>query len=109
MQPKEPSRTAWGAARHRAVHQLMEGGAVFKDRFAVPILGGEISESHADPLSREDDNSPGTRALSELGYASVENLSGFDLAERFPGPEFAAAARAAGKGRSGAHVLYAST
>jgi len=291
MQPKEPSRTAWGAARHRAVHQLLDGGAVFKDPFAMPILGGEISESHADPLSREDDNSPGTRALrffiaarsayaeakladavanrvvsqlvvlgagfdtfalrnpfgtrlrvfevdhpatqawkrerlaamgiaipewlsftgvdfehesfserllangfdpsrrsfvfwlgvtmyltgetvdaalaavagwrgggeivfdyaepfsadmsegaraarealaqrvaaigepiiglmeldslhsrlSELGYAKVEDLSGFDLAERFLGPEFAAAAKAAGRGRSGAHVLYAST
>lgn len=63
MQPKEPSRTAWGAARHRAVHQLLDGGAVFKDPFAVPILGGVISESHADPLSREDDGHPGTRAL----------------------------------------------
>jgi methyltransferase (TIGR00027 family) len=63
MQPKEPSRTAWGAARHRAVHQLLDGGAVFDDPFAVPILGGDIGESHGDPLSREDDNHPGTRAL----------------------------------------------
>jgi hypothetical protein len=29
MQPKEPSRTAWGAARHRAVHQLTEDGRIF--------------------------------------------------------------------------------
>jgi len=63
MQPKEPSRTAWGAARHRAVHQLVDGGAVFKDPFAVSILGGEIGDTHEDPLSREDDNHPGTRAL----------------------------------------------
>jgi len=291
MQPKEPSRTAWGAARHRAVHQLLDGGAVFTDSFAVPILGGEASELHADPLAPEDDSHPGTRALrffiaarsayaearladavakrgvsqlvvlgagfdtfalrnpfgtglrvfevdhpatqawkrerlaaigvavpewltfadvdferesfaerlaatgfdpaqrsfvfwlgvsmylttdavdatlasvagwagggeivfdyaeppspemsegaraardalaqrvaaigepliglmepdllhsrlSELGYTRVEDLSGFDLAERFLGPEYAAAARAAGRGRSGAHVLYAST
>jgi O-methyltransferase involved in polyketide biosynthesis len=61
MQPKEPSRTAWGAARHRAVHQLVDGGAVFKDPFAVSILGGEIGDTHEDPLSREDDNHPGTR------------------------------------------------
>ena len=33
------SRTALGAARHRALHQLLEAGAVFSDPLAVPILG----------------------------------------------------------------------
>lgn len=36
---------------------------MFKDPFAVSILGGEIGDTHEDPLSREDDNHPGTRAL----------------------------------------------
>ena len=45
------------------MHQLLEGGAVFKDPFAVPILGGDAGEPNADPLSREDDDHPGTRGL----------------------------------------------
>jgi len=63
MQPKEPSRTAWGAARHRALHQLIDGGTVFSDPFAVPILGSGLGEPEGDPLSHEDDDDPGTRAL----------------------------------------------
>ncbi len=33
------SRTALGAARHRAVHQVVEGGSVFRDPLAVGLLG----------------------------------------------------------------------
>jgi hypothetical protein len=33
------SRTALGAERHRAVHQIAERGAVFTDPLAVPVLG----------------------------------------------------------------------
>jgi methyltransferase (TIGR00027 family) len=63
MQPQEPSRTAWGAARHRAVHQLIEGGRIFSDPLAVPILGGEIEEATENVLRLDRDNEPGTRAL----------------------------------------------
>jgi len=35
----EPSRTAMRAATHRAVHQLVEAGAVFADPLAVKLLG----------------------------------------------------------------------
>jgi methyltransferase (TIGR00027 family) len=65
MQPKEPSRTAWGAARHRAVHQLIEGGRIFTDPLAVPILGGDVSiaPDGTDALVHEDDAHPGTRAM----------------------------------------------
>lgn len=63
MQPQQPSRTAWGAARHRAVHQLIEGGRIFSDPFAVRILGGDIDAAADDPLIRESDSSPGTRVL----------------------------------------------
>lgn len=52
----EPSRTALGAALHRAVHQVVEGGRVFPDPVAVPITGwstGELAErAAAHPGSR---------------------------------------------------------
>jgi methyltransferase (TIGR00027 family) len=35
----QPSRTAMRAATHRAVHQVLDGGAVFTDPLAVPLLG----------------------------------------------------------------------
>jgi methyltransferase (TIGR00027 family) len=63
MQPREPSRTAWGAARHRAVHQLVEDGRIFADPLAVPILGGELDDSGENVLRLDRDNEPGTRAL----------------------------------------------
>lgn len=63
MQPREPSRTAWGAARHRAVHQLVEDGRIFADPLAVPILGGELDDAGENVLRLDRDNEPGTRAL----------------------------------------------
>jgi methyltransferase (TIGR00027 family) len=39
MQPGVPSRTAVAAARHRAVHQLLEQGRIFSDPLALRILG----------------------------------------------------------------------
>ena len=41
MQAKEPSRTARGAAGHRAAHQVMEQGAIFRDPFARRILSAD--------------------------------------------------------------------
>ena len=38
------SRTALGAARHRAVHQLLEGGSILEDPLAVGITGDEPEE-----------------------------------------------------------------
>ncbi|HEX5183869.1 MAG TPA: class I SAM-dependent methyltransferase [Allosphingosinicella sp.] len=50
------SRTAIGAAAHRAVHQLVDGGRIFADPLAVPILGADlaerIAEAEARPLPR---------------------------------------------------------
>ena len=34
-----PSRTAMAAAMHRAAHQQQEGGKIFTDPLAVPIVG----------------------------------------------------------------------
>ena len=39
MESGQPSRTAFSAARYRAAHQVIEGGEIFRDALAVPILG----------------------------------------------------------------------
>ena len=41
MQAGEPSHTARGAAAYRAIHQTLEGGAIFSDPFASKILDDE--------------------------------------------------------------------
>jgi methyltransferase (TIGR00027 family) len=41
MEAGRPSRTALGAAMHRAVHQTLEGGVIFTDPFALQILDDE--------------------------------------------------------------------
>jgi methyltransferase (TIGR00027 family) len=53
MQPGEPSRTALGAARHRAAHQLLEQGRIFSDPLAIPILG-ENPQSIVDAAQQND-------------------------------------------------------
>jgi methyltransferase (TIGR00027 family) len=56
MLPKEPSRTARGAAGHRAAHQIVEQGAIFRDPFARRILREEdLAEADAraaDPATK---------------------------------------------------------
>src|ERR1700752_674340 len=56
MQSRPPSRTALGAAVHRAAHQTLEGGKIFADPLARTILGKEartiIEEEAADPSRR---------------------------------------------------------
>lgn len=52
------SRTALGAATHRAVHQFREGGRIFADPLALRILG----EDEASLLAR-DEESPAWRGL----------------------------------------------
>lgn len=49
MREGEPSRTAFGAAVHRAVHQDLEHGAVFRDPLAWQILGVDRDATLADP------------------------------------------------------------
>jgi len=39
MQDGQPSRTAFGAARHRALHQTLDGASIFRDPLAARILG----------------------------------------------------------------------
>jgi methyltransferase (TIGR00027 family) len=56
MRQGQPSRTAQGAAAYRAVHQMLEGGAIFNDPFASRILdeqtGASLSEMAADESLR---------------------------------------------------------
>jgi methyltransferase (TIGR00027 family) len=56
VQTGQPSYTARGAAAHRALHQTLEGGAIFRDPFAASILDGEtlarLGEIAADPDQR---------------------------------------------------------
>jgi methyltransferase (TIGR00027 family) len=53
METGQPSRTAFSAARYRAAHQLIEGGGVFTDPLAVPILG----------VPPDAEETPGRRAM----------------------------------------------
>jgi methyltransferase (TIGR00027 family) len=43
MRDGQPSQTARGAAAYRAIHQDLEGGAIFKDPFASRILDQETA------------------------------------------------------------------
>jgi methyltransferase (TIGR00027 family) len=56
MEEQAPSRTALGAAAHRAAHQVLEKGAVFADPLALAILGPEadaaVRQAEADPSRR---------------------------------------------------------
>jgi methyltransferase (TIGR00027 family) len=56
MQAGRPSRTALGAAAHRAAHQALESGFIFHDPLAVRILGDEgnalIERARSDAGSR---------------------------------------------------------
>ena len=48
------SRTALGAARHRAVHQLLEGGSILHDPFAVRVTGDDPDDLVARARERGD-------------------------------------------------------
>ena len=56
MQTGQPSRTALGAARHRAPHQVLECGCVFSDPLALRILGQDeeaaLLKAERDPARR---------------------------------------------------------
>lgn len=56
MQHGQPSRTALGAAGHRAAHQVLERGAIFADPLALRILGADaeaaIRAAECDPSRR---------------------------------------------------------
>jgi methyltransferase (TIGR00027 family) len=58
MQSGQASRTALGAAAHRAAHQVLEQGRIFADPLALRILGAD-----AEAAVREADSHPAQRGL----------------------------------------------
>jgi methyltransferase (TIGR00027 family) len=57
MRDGQPSQTARGAAAYRAIHQKMEGGAIFKDPFASRILDQETAAA-LDEIAANDSLRP---------------------------------------------------
>ncbi len=55
---REPSRTAFSAASHRAAHQLLDRGRIFPDPLAVAVLGAD-----AGAISREAETQPSARGM----------------------------------------------
>jgi methyltransferase (TIGR00027 family) len=49
-----PSITALAAARHRATHQVLEGGVVFADPIAVRLVGESVSELRSAAAAHPD-------------------------------------------------------
>jgi len=54
MRQGEFSRTALGAAGHRAAHQALEGGQIFADPLAVGILGPDAQDALAKALAHPE-------------------------------------------------------
>ncbi|GAC1352588.1 MAG: hypothetical protein NVS3B20_12700 [Polyangiales bacterium] len=50
MQAGTPSRTALGAASHRAAHQVLERGVIFADPLALRILGADADTAIEDAI-----------------------------------------------------------
>jgi methyltransferase (TIGR00027 family) len=53
MQTGRPSRTAYGVAYRRAVHQLLDPPPVLQDPIAIPILGPGFSARFEEDLERQ--------------------------------------------------------
>jgi methyltransferase (TIGR00027 family) len=58
MQKGKPSRTALGAAAHRAAHQVLEQGNIFTDPLALRIMG-----QHAKAAVRDAEQNPSRRGF----------------------------------------------
>jgi methyltransferase (TIGR00027 family) len=53
MESGQPSKTAFAAAAHRAAHQQLENGAIFRDPLALRILGPD-AQAMVDEIVRRD-------------------------------------------------------
>lgn len=58
MREQEPSRTALAAATHRAIHQVVEGGKIFKDSLALAIVGMK-----AEDIPHDSESQPARRGI----------------------------------------------
>jgi methyltransferase (TIGR00027 family) len=77
-QEERPSLTARAAAAHRAAHQIIDGGAVFRDPLASAILGEDAPQAIAtlgdDPMSARMRRfiAARTRLAEEALHAAIE-------------------------------------
>ena len=75
MEQGQPSRTALGAAMHRAAHQVLESGSIFADPFAEAIIGAEARQRLAEWAS------PPQRRGMRLFIAARHRMAADRLAE----------------------------
>jgi len=78
MQEGQFSRTALGAAGHRAAHQILEGGLVFADPLALRILGPDAEEAIAE--ARENPGRRGLRLFVAVRSRFAEDVAGQAIA-----------------------------
>jgi len=74
VQAGEPSRTARGAAAYRAIHQMLEGGAIFRDPFAADILDDE-TRGHLDEIAADPSLRPWRLFIAARSRFSEDTLS----------------------------------
>jgi methyltransferase (TIGR00027 family) len=79
MQPGQFSRTALGAAGHRAAHQVLEGGWIFADPLAMSILGEDAGAAVAK--AREDPRRGGLRNFIAVRSRFAEESARRAIAE----------------------------
>lgn len=79
MEEGTPSRTALGAALHRAAHQLVDHPPVFEDPLALPIVGGAEATLRAGLARRSTPAAAALRAFTAARSRFAEDC----LAEAF--------------------------
>lgn len=75
MLERQPSRTAFAAAAHRAAHQVLEQGAIFADPLALAILGQD-----AETVAQDARDHPERRGMRAF-IAARSNLAECWLAQ----------------------------
>jgi methyltransferase (TIGR00027 family) len=79
MQPAQFSRTALGAAGHRAAHQVLERGRIFTDPLALRILGEDAERALAD--AAEDPRRRGLRLFLAVRSRFAEDSARHAISE----------------------------
>lgn len=70
MRDGQPGQTARAAPAHRAIHQKLEGGAIFKDPFASGILDQETA-ARLDEIAANDSLRPLRLPIAARSGASI--------------------------------------
>ncbi len=75
MQTGQPSQTARGAAAYRAIHQTLDGGAIFSDPFAQEILDAE-ARARGDAMAADPSLRPMRLFIAARSRFSEDALAG---------------------------------